>query len=337
MSIWLCIVFITQTGRMLYCLMDNIDLTLTRHHHSLAHRTYVILFDPWTMCRSYSASSSPSHRTYVILFNFRMMSFWLCLIIAAPSGRMLYCLMRTMLMWCDSLPLPQNVCYLVWSLENLDLILPRHRRSNRRYIILFDPWTISIWLFLVITAPTEGILSRLKPGQFRSDSSSSAHSYRTYVILLNLIPGQCWYISLYRPPRTYVILFDFWTMSLWLYLVIAAQAGRMLYCLIPGQCQFWLCLVLLPPPSRRSRLMPELCWCEFTMLFYQSYGSCVIYFDSSTMIRPFLIFSASTECTWSCLLLYAMLVQPPRKQWNQPKQPEGFRNFKLWFFKFCLY
>ena len=149
---------------------------------------------------------------YVILFNdcAMLMCQWL---FSTPTERMSSCFISGK--WCRSdsasSSIPQGVCYTIWCLYNVDLTLPRHRRSNRRYIILFDPWTISIWLFLVITAPTEGILSRLKPGQFRSDSSSSAHSYRTYVILLNIIPGQCWYISLYRSPRTYVILFDFWT------------------------------------------------------------------------------------------------------------------------------
>ena len=159
MLFWPCVFLASPSGGMWPCLMlvlFNTDATLC-----CAHRTYVILFDSRTMsiwlclvvaaptgselyclillqCRSDSASSSSTfHRRYVVLFDPWTMTIWHCL--AAPTeGGMLYCLQRLIPGQCRSdstyspSPLPQKVCYIVLSLDNDDLTLPRHRRSHRR-------------------------------------------------------------------------------------------------------------------------------------------------------------------------------------------------------------
>ena len=80
-----------------------------------------------TLCRA--------HRIYVILFDPRTMSIWLCLVVAAPTGSELYCLI---LLQCRSDSASSSSTF------------------HRRYVVLFDPWTMTIWHCLA--APTEGML-----------------------------------------------------------------------------------------------------------------------------------------------------------------------------------
>ena len=152
--------------------------------------------------------------------------FWLCLVIAAPTGSefKLYCLIPLQC-WSDfasSSPLPQTVCYIVWSLDNVDLTLPCHCRSHRKYVILFDPLTMSIWLCLVIDAPTEGMLYCLIPGQWPSDSASSSPlPQMVYYLVWSLDNVDLTLPRYHRSHRTYVIiLLNPWTISVWLCLVL---------------------------------------------------------------------------------------------------------------------
>ena len=95
--------------------------------------------------------------------------------------------------------------------HNTDVTLPRCRRAYRPYVILFDPWTMLIWLVL-------------------------AHSCRAYVILFNSLHNAD--VTLFaRSHRAYVILFDLWTMF-WLYLVLTAALTERMWFFVsmPGQC-----------------------------------------------------------------------------------------------------
>ena len=120
------------------------------------------------------------------------------------------------------------------------------RCFHRTYVILFDPWTISIWLFLALTAPSECMWSCLIPHNVDLTLPCSRCFPRTYVILFDpcLVPhnvdltlpySRCFhrtYVIFFNPYlvphnvdltlpcsccfyRTYVILFDPWTTSIW--------------------------------------------------------------------------------------------------------------------------
>ena len=150
--------------------------------------------------------------------------------------------------WCDSAAVscPQNVCYLVWSLENVDLTL-RLLHSRRAYVILFNDCTMLMWLYTAPTermfscliwsldnvdlTPTGSMLYCLIPEQCRSDSESTCS--------LSLPQKVCYFWSLdkidfhHRSHSMYVILLNPCTMSILLHYILVAQTGSMLYCLIP--------------------------------------------------------------------------------------------------------
>ena len=132
--------------------------------------------------------------------------------------------------WCDSAAVscPQNVCYLVWSLENVDLTL-RLLHSRRAYVILFNDCTMMMWLY---TAPTERMFSCLIWSLDNVD--------------LTLPQGVCYIVwslnnvdltpSLpvhHLSHRKYVTTFDPWTKLIF----IIAPTACMLYCSIPAQCR----------------------------------------------------------------------------------------------------
>ena len=96
---------------MLYCLITGQNVDLTASSSPLPQR---VCYKSWTML------------------------IWVCLVITTPTVCMSYC---SILGQCDlTLLLPQKVCYPDLISDNVELTLPRHYRSHRKYAILF--WSL---------------------------------------------------------------------------------------------------------------------------------------------------------------------------------------------------
>ena len=127
------------------------------------------------------------------------MSIWLCRILAIPTASMLSCFIPGQ---CRSdsaspSPLPQTVCYIVWSLNNVDLTLP-HRALPQK-VICYLVWSLNNF-DLTLTAPSDRMLYCFIPWQCRSEPVSSSP-------LPQIMPVQCWCDSL---PRTQTVCYLVW-------------------------------------------------------------------------------------------------------------------------------
>ena len=207
----------------------------------LAHRLYVILFDPWTMSiwlwrhlRSLLAGrmwsclmactmlmwlflSAPTECKLSCLIPGRC-SIWLCFVFTAPIG--------PGSMWSNLIPSQSRSDSNVFSLLSQNV--------GDSPLLVF---TILMWFCHDVAAPTDRmLLSCLILRLCRSDSVVVlAHFCRAYVILFNGLHNAN--VTLFtRSHRRYVILFDLWRISIWLYFVFtAAPTERMLSCLISGR------------------------------------------------------------------------------------------------------
>ena len=143
--------------------------------------------------------------------------------------------------------------------HNVHLTLVCSRHSHRMYVILFDPWTISIWLCLVVTAPLERMWFCLILQNIDLTLPCSDCSNRAYVISFDAAQYQSDSTVFSHFHRTFVILFDSWTILIWLCLVLVTPSERMWFCLIPHNFNLTLarrshrpCVILFDDVQCRS-------------------------------------------------------------------------------------
>ena len=158
--------------------------------------------------------------------------------------------------WCNSTavsPCPQNVCCLVWSLENVNLTRFHRPQGVCDLVKWLHNADVTLW-----------------------------RAHRTYVLLFDLIPGQCWSDS-------------------------AAPTGSMLYCLIPRKCwsnSAWP----LPLPQKVCYIVWLLDKVDF---HHRSHSMYVILFNPCTMSNLiYYILVAQTGSRFYCLI--------PGQCWSDP-------------------
>ena len=340
---WLYL-FSSSTGRTWFCFilgqwMSISFLTISRHFC----RVYVIIYFFWYLlhhCRSDSAPFSVPPQIVCILLKLLMVHnvvltlpcshcsnrkyviLWQC-----PSDSAVFSLLSQIVCGSDHLwmpsqyntdvtmlwspPNPQIVCDLVHYRQNVDLTQLFFLRSNRMYVILFDPWTTWMLTDSASSSPLQQEVCDLVWFPHNVDLTLPCFTHRMYVIsfeylrITNVTLLRC-----RRAHRTYVIWFDSLTMSFWLYVLLATRAGRMWCCLMTAQC--WCASDSFPPPQSVCHFVLSLeNDVDLTLHHRRSHRGYVILFDACTMsIWLCLVIAYLTEYgTLYCLI-------PGQCQWS---------------------